>query len=217
MVISMAPPALPGVASKSVPDWIRQLVVGADSYRIRRISPDGSASHSVIAGFPWFGDWGRDTMIALPGLTLATGQVDIAREILATFAGFVSEGMLPNDFPGEGGTPEYNTVDAALWFIEAWRAYYQASGDVAALREFLPVLHGIIRAYREGTRYGIAPEELEGVDGERYDADDGGSEWNAQLVYTPPADGIIAIEPRGFGPASDGAYLLTVAPLSPTE
>ena len=78
--------------------------------------PDGQ---SVIAGYPWFGDWGRDTMISLPGLTLATGRPEIALRILRTFASFVSEGMLPNVFPGAGDRADYNTADASLWFFEA--------------------------------------------------------------------------------------------------
>ena len=90
--------------------------------------PDGK---SVIAGYPWFGDWGRDTMISLSGLTLATGRPEIARGILRTFASFVSEGMLPNVFPDTGDIPQYNTADASLWFFEAWRAYVDATGDIA--------------------------------------------------------------------------------------
>ena len=84
---------------------------------------------SAIAGYHWFGDWGRDTMIALPGLALVTGRFDIAARILRTFAHFVDRGMLPNRFPDSGETPEYNTVDATLWYFEAIRAYHAATGD----------------------------------------------------------------------------------------
>jgi predicted glycogen debranching enzyme len=155
--------ALPDFDTAAVPAWIDRLVVAADAYLFRRQAIDGSQSASIIAGYPWFGDWGRDTMIALPGLTLATGRPSVAREILATFAGFVSQGMLPNVFPGDGATPEYNTVDAALWFIEAWRAYVATTDDTAALRDAFAVLTEIVHAYRDGTRYGIAMDPADGL------------------------------------------------------
>lgn len=155
--------ALPGLSPGDTPDWIGELAVAADAYLFRRQGVDGGAKASLIAGYPWFGDWGRDTMIALPGLTLATGRAEIAREILQTFAGYVSQGMLPNVFPGSGDTPEYNTVDAALWFIEAWRAYFQMSGDRDSLAAVYPRLLEIIHAYREGTRYGIAMDAHDGL------------------------------------------------------
>jgi 4-alpha-glucanotransferase len=141
------------------PSWVDQLILAADSFvfagRCRKL-PDGE---SIIAGYPWFGDWGRDTMIALSGLMLATGRYDTARRILQTFARFVDRGMLPNVFPGAGTTPEYNTVDAALWFIEAWRAYLEAIDDRASLREAFPVLQSIIDWHIKGTRYGIGMDE----------------------------------------------------------
>jgi predicted glycogen debranching enzyme len=137
------------------PAWVDQLVLAADSFVFARPLADVPDGESVIAGYPWFGDWGRDTMIALPGLTLATGRADSARRILQTFARFVDRGMLPNVFPGAGETPEYNTVDAALWYIEAWRAYVEATGDDAALRRAFPVLQQILEGYRTGTRYSI--------------------------------------------------------------
>src|SRR4029450_4884438 len=109
--------------------------------------PDGQ---SVIAGYPWFGDWGRDTMISLPGLTLATGRPDIARRILRTFASFVSEGMLPNVFPGAGDEPAYNTAHASLWFVGACRAYFEASEDLLALGGGLPALSAMIAGQQRG-------------------------------------------------------------------
>ena len=122
--------------------------------------PDGQ---SVIAGYPWFGDWGRDTMISLPGLTLATGRPEVARRILKTFASFVSEGMLPNVFPGAGDRAEYNTADASLWFFEAWRAYVDATADIFALREVFPVLSDMIEWHQKGTRYGIGVDPADGL------------------------------------------------------
>ena len=117
----------------------------------------------MIAGYPWFGDWGRDTMIALPGLCLATGRFTDARKILETFARFVDRGMLPNAFPGSGETPEYNTVDAALWYVKTWRAYVIVTGDGAALERAYPVLADIIDWHWRGTRYGIAVDPADGL------------------------------------------------------
>jgi predicted glycogen debranching enzyme len=145
------------------PGWVMRLVLAADIYRIARPIPGVPDGRSVIAGYPWFGDWGRDTMIALPGLCLATGRFDEARLILETFARFVDGGMLPNMFPGAGETPDYNTVDAALWFVEAWRAYVAATGDEAALRRAFPVLASIVEGYTRGTRYGIAVDPADGL------------------------------------------------------
>lgn len=154
------------------PPWIEQLILAADSFLIER--PVGSAMMdggvaepvmglSVIAGYPWFGDWGRDTMIALPGLTLATGRPEMARGILETFARFLDHGMLPNRFPDAGETPEYNSVDAALWYLDAWRAYLAATDDTAALARVFPALASIIAGYRDGTRFGIALDPVDGL------------------------------------------------------
>jgi predicted glycogen debranching enzyme len=150
------------VELRESPDWIQQLALSTDSFLIARPLLGNSKGESVIAGYPWFGDRGRDTMVALPGLTLATGRYESARNILQTFANFIDQGMLPNVFPGSGKTPEYNTVDAALWYIEAWRAYGEATDDWTDLRKIFPVLEDIIRWYSQGTRYGIA---LDGQDG----------------------------------------------------
>jgi predicted glycogen debranching enzyme len=132
-------------------DFITSLTTAADQYIVSR-----GDQKSVIAGYHWFSDWGRDTMIALPGLTLPTGRFDIARSILRTFAQHVDQGMLPNRFPDAGETPEYNTVDATLWFFEAVRAYHAYTGDLAFVRqELYPVLTDIINWHVRGTRYGI--------------------------------------------------------------
>jgi predicted glycogen debranching enzyme len=117
---------------------------------------DRASGKSVIAGYHWFGDWGRDTMIALPGLTLATGRPEIAREILLEFTQYVSEGMLPNRFPDRGEKPEYNTVDATLWYFEAVRALLEATGDYAfVLDRLFGVMEDIIAWHEQGTRYNI--------------------------------------------------------------
>lgn len=148
---------------RDAPEWIRQLLLAADSFVFARPLADAPEGESVIAGYPWFGDWGRDTMIALPGLTLATGRHDSARRILETFARFVDGGMLPNVFPGAGEAAAYNTADAALWYIEAWRAYVQASDDTHALARVFPLLESIIAAHLAGTRYRIHVDKADGL------------------------------------------------------
>ncbi len=144
------------------PEWIERLVLAADAFLVQR-AVGGARGSTVIAGYHWFGDWGRDTMIALPGLTLATGRPEIAREILATFARTVDRGMIPNRFPDDGQAPEYNTVDAALWFIEAVRLYHASTRDRAFLASVFDALHDIIDWYARGTRYGIAVDERDGL------------------------------------------------------
>ena len=145
------------------PGWVLRLALAADLYVIARPVPGVADGRSVIAGYPWFGDWGRDTMISLPGVCLATGRYDDARKILETFARFVDGGMLPNVFPGAGETPEYNTVDAALWYIEAWRGYVATTDDEAALTRAFPVLAEIVEQHQRGTRFGIAVDPVDGL------------------------------------------------------
>ena len=118
---------------------------------------------TIIAGYPWFSDWGRDTMISLPGLTLATGRSEIARLILRTFAQYVDQGMLPNRFPDAGKVPEYNTVDATLWYFEAIRQYYKATQDDDLLIELFPILADIIDWHCRGTRYNIRLDSADGL------------------------------------------------------
>ena len=136
-------------------EHFQQLVLAADQFIVDRPLVDEPEGKTVIAGYPWFGDWGRDTMISLPGLTLATGRFQIARTIICTFARYLDRGMLPNLFPDAGETPEYNTVDAILWYFEAIRAYYAATGDEALLREIWPQLTAVIDWHQRGTRYHI--------------------------------------------------------------
>lgn len=142
---------------------IEHLGLAADQFIVARPSQGEKPGSTVIAGYHWFGDWGRDTMISLPGLTLTTGRPGIAREILETFAGFISEGMLPNRFPDAGQAPEYNTVDAALWYFEAVRAYFDDTGDEEFIAEIFPALEGIIDSYTKGTRYGIKADAGDGL------------------------------------------------------
>ena len=149
--------------SATAPAWIERLVRAADQFIVRRATTDEPDGMTVIAGYHWFGDWGRDTMIALPGLALTTGRHDAARRILTTYARFVDRGMLPNRFPDAGDAPEYNTVDATLWYFDAIRAYHAATGDDGALKEVFPVLESIIAWHREGTRHGINVDRADGL------------------------------------------------------
>src|SRR5437016_3693537 len=150
-------------AVSSAPDWVQQLILAADQFIVKRSLPEEADGRSIIAGYHWFGDWGRDTMIALPGLTLTTGRADIARKILLAFARYVDGGMLPNDFPDAGGRPEYNTVDAALWYFEAVRQYFAETQDKATLVNLVPVLEEMIKAHLKGTRYQIHVDESDGL------------------------------------------------------
>ncbi len=154
-----AQPAL----TKNVSAWVEQAMFAADQFIVDRPSPTDPNGQSVIAGYHWFGDWGRDTMIALPGLTLTTGRPVIASRILKTYAAFVDRGMVPNRFPDAGETPEYNTVDATLWYVEAIRAYHAATGDDRLVRELFPVLAEIVDWHRRGTRYGIHLDHADGL------------------------------------------------------
>jgi predicted glycogen debranching enzyme len=137
------------------PGWLWQLVLAADQFIVQRAFPDKTDGKSILAGYPWFNDWGRDTMIALPGLTLSPGRLEIARNILRAITRYLDAGMLPNNFPDAGGAPDYNTVDATLWFFEALRQYFEASQDLQFLQELFPLLVGIIDAHVRGTRYNI--------------------------------------------------------------
>src|SRR4029079_4122261 len=137
--------------SKTKDALARDLVLAADQFIV-----DRGKGKTVIAGYHWFSDWGRDTMIALPGLTLSTNRSEIAKSILAEFAKHISQGMLPNRFPDVGEEPEYNTVDATLWFFEAVRAYLEKSNDEDFVRETLyEKLLDVIEWHVRGTRHNI--------------------------------------------------------------
>ena len=138
------------------------LTLAADQFVVEK--SDRVARATILAGYPWFTDWGRDTMIALPGLCLTTGRHDVAREILTSFAGAVQDGLLPNRFSDSGAGAEYNTVDASLWFFHAVHAYAEASGDWDfAGGEMLPVLKAILEAHVKGTDYSIGVDPADGL------------------------------------------------------
>ncbi|MBM5816416.1 MAG: glycogen debranching protein [Cyanobacteria bacterium K_Offshore_surface_m2_239] len=158
------------------PPWVEQLVLAADQFVVARAIAEPmeraaeasrvEAGGSVLAGYPWFGDWGRDTMISLPGLTLVTGRAAIARRILRTYGAFLRHGLLPNRFPEDGEPLEdtaYNTVDATLWYVESLRAYHAASGDDDLIRELFPRLQEIVEAHARGTLHGIRRDPVDGL------------------------------------------------------
>src|SRR5882672_10870869 len=141
-----------------------QLALAADQFLVERRDARGTPlGKTVIAGYPWFSDWGRDTMIALPGLTLATGREEIARSVLRTFARFVSQGMLPNRFPDAGEAPEYNTVDASLWYFVAVHSYLKHTGDRSFRAEIYPTLKDMLDWHTRGTRFGIQVDPTDGL------------------------------------------------------
>ena len=130
----------------------QQLVCAADAYIAQRASTGGK---TILAGYPFFGDWGRDTMIALTGCTLSAGRYEDAKSILRTFLRYERDGLVPNLFPEGTAEPMYNTADAALLLVNVVWLYVERTGDLAFAREAWPVLERIIRAYREGTHHGI--------------------------------------------------------------
>lgn len=155
---------------------VQQLVLAADQFIVTRRPSSplpslgeglGVGAHSgktVIAGYHWFNDWGRDTMISLPGLTLATGRAGAAASILRTFAQFLADGLLPNNFPDSAGViPGYNTADATLWYVLAIRAYREATGDDRLVVDLLPAMREIVERHLAGTRYGIGVDPADGL------------------------------------------------------
>ncbi len=151
--------------TEKAPDWIKQLVLAADQFIVDRPLTNNSIGKTVLAGYHWFEDWGRDTMISLPGLALVTGHSYIAKTILETFAEYISQGMLPNRFPDDNSLTykDYNTVDATLWYFEAIRLYYSKTGDDQFIKDIFPKLKEIIDKHRQGTRYNIKLDENDGL------------------------------------------------------
>ncbi len=133
----------------------KRLAMAADPFLVVRDTRAGSST-SILAGYHWFADWGRDTFISLPGLTLLTGQLDRARQILLTFAEAIRDGMVPNRFDDYGGSPHYNSIDASMWFVHAVDRYIRTTGDTDAWRrDFMAPVGAILRAYHDGTHFDI--------------------------------------------------------------
>jgi predicted glycogen debranching enzyme len=148
---------------KSAPAWICRLAQASDQFIVRRGEPGPAAGYSIIAGYPWFTDWGRDTMISLPGLATSLGRYDLTAGILRTYAGFVDRGMLPNSFPDGGEAPQYNTADATLWMFQALDDYLKTTRDADLMRELFPTLVAVVHAHVDGTRFRIRVDPADGL------------------------------------------------------
>ncbi|RTL59403.1 MAG: glycogen debranching protein [Sphingobacteriales bacterium] len=171
---------------KDIPadETLQQLIQAADQFIVKR----GEDLKTVIAGYHWFTDWGRDTMISLPGLTLSTRRFKDAKKIINAFAKSVSMGMLPNRFQDNNEPPEYNNVDGTLWYFVAVYKYLQATGDKDfVLNEILPVLKDIIDWHYKGTRYNIHADK----DGLLYSGEAG-----QQLTWMDARIGTWVVTPR---------------------
>lgn len=166
-----------------------RLARAAAQFVARRNRAGDAPGATIMAGFPWFADWGRDTMIALPGILLTTGRLKEAGQVLSVFASHVSEGMVPNYFDDYSSEPSYNTVDASLWFIHAVHLYMKKSRDNDLYESLLlPACREIIEGYRDGTRFGIRMDPLDGLitAGDR----------QTQLTWMDAKVGEIAFTPR---------------------
>src|SRR6185437_4358010 len=148
------------------------LVLAADQFIIRpagrveetaRARASGDEVRTVIAGYHWFTDWGRDTMISLEGLTLSTHRFREAGYILRTFAHYVRDGLIPNMFPDGEREGLYHTADATLWFFHAIERYVRTTGDRDTLRNLMPILCDIIAHHLRGTRFGIRLDPADGL------------------------------------------------------
>jgi len=137
-------------------EFSRRLAVATDAFLVKRNFPDAAPSTTILAGYPWYADWGRDAFIALPGLLLSTGRFDVAREAFRTFGEHLGEGMVPNRFDEYSSAAHYNSIDASLWYIAAADRYVEAGGDGDFWRNFLmPTCDAILRAYQQGTQFDI--------------------------------------------------------------
>jgi len=147
---------LAAVVGDDADEPTRRLAVASDAFLVRRSFPNAPDSATLLAGYPWFADWGRDTFVALPGLLLETGRFAEAEDVFRTFAGALSDGMIPNRFDDYSASAHYNSIDASLWFILAAERYLSAGGDPAFWRDvLLPAASAILTAYQEGTRFDI--------------------------------------------------------------
>ncbi len=138
------------IKESNVPNKFEKLVLASDNFIVNK-----NNGKSIVAGYPWFTDWGRDTLIAVPGLTLVTNRFNEARQILSTFARFCKHGLIPNVFDDRNSEPSYNTVDASLWFIDRIYQYIKYTNDLDFLKDIWETMDSIIRNYENGTEYNI--------------------------------------------------------------
>ncbi|MGB7157943.1 MAG: amylo-alpha-1,6-glucosidase [Tepidisphaeraceae bacterium] len=179
--------AMPECDAASLP--IRKLARAASDFVVYRKTPDGKDGTSILAGYPWFADWGRDTFIALPGLLLTTRRFEQARQVLTVFAQYVSEGMIPNRFDDYSNEPSYNTVDASLWFIHSAFEYFRLSTDHHTFEKILqPACRAIVDGYKRGTRFGIRMDERDALITQ--------GDATTQLTWMDAKCGDIAFTPR---------------------
>lgn len=162
-----------------------QLLIAGDQFVVNRESTGGE---TIIAGYHWFSDWGRDAMISLPGLLIETGRHWIARSVLSTFGKYLDQGMLPNYFPDGGQEPHYNTLDATLWWGVALDEYYRNTGDLSFLLEQVPLLDKVVIAHLQGTRHGIIVDPVDGLLM--------GGEPHVQLTWMDAKCGDLVVTPR---------------------
>jgi glycogen debranching enzyme len=140
------------------PKFFEMLCLAAEAFVTERQTSNGRRT-TILAGYHWFADWGRDAFIALPGLLLGTGRFDEAKSVLTTFAAAADKGMIPNRFDDKSETAHFNSVDASLWFIDAAFQYLQAGGDSETFaKELLPAIQWIVDSYHKGTRFGICAD-----------------------------------------------------------
>ncbi len=185
-------------AESAKSNTLQKLARAANDFVVYRKSPDGTDGTTVIAGYPWFADWGRDTMISLPGLLLVPGRFDQARKVLSVFAEYVSEGMIPNRFDDYTNEPHYNTVDASLWFIHACFEYLRLSKDEPTFNKTLrPACQKILDGYRRGTRFHIRMDETDGLITQ--------GDAHTQLTWMDAKCGDIAFTPRQGKPVEINA------------
>lgn len=159
----------------------RQLLQAGDQFIVYR---ESIAGPTVIAGYPWFNDWGRDTLIALPGLALTTQRFDLAKGLLQTEGRYCRYGLIPNAFPDAGADPFYNSIDATLWWIETLGLYLEATQDWNFLAEQYPVVQQIYKAFTTGTKYNIKVDVVDGL-----------VSWDAPNVALTWMDAVIGGEP----------------------
>jgi predicted glycogen debranching enzyme len=177
--------ALLSAAGDPIQPAIRNLVLAANNFIVRHPSAN---THSIVAGYHWFYHWGRDSMISLPGLTLYTGRTDVARSILANVQSLLSEGMLPNNYQGQGQNPQYNSSDATLWWAWALKKYVAASKDTKFMAAAIPAMESVVEHHVKGTRFNIRMDEKDGLIS-------GGAD-GVQLTWMDAKVGDLVVTPR---------------------